>query len=1012
MRGYSEADRGAWKRDGGHVGGDLYMQIMDVQYSAFAPHPPTVLLHGVDQTGATTRVTVSGFLPYIYASLPDAVRAKRARDDDEGEVARLRRNLEGMLRGPELHAKERERPQLIVDCAVVRRRDIYGYNDYDDYLKITLASPRLVKPLCGVLSGMGLHLYDADIPYTTRFMVDRGLVGGGWMRVPASDLYRRANSRYHGQQAFETRAAAVVAVANDGEWARCAGLRTLSFDIECCTLEGKGFPASERDPVIQISAVWETLGGECEKAIFCYLETDPIADAAVFSYAGEAEMLLAFARFVRDLDPDIVTGYNIINFDFPYLFARAEALQIGEQFARLGRSDDWPARCVKKHTHTNQSGHRDTHDVQLHGRVVVDMLEYIRGAKKFASYKLNAVATALLGETKVDLDYKHIGPYWRESPAKRRTVAVYCVHDAVLPLRLMKKMMTVVNLVEMARVTGVTITDLVTRGQGVRTVSLLLRYARADDFIIPLRERSGEDEVGFQGATVIEPKIGFYTEPIATLDFASLYPSIMMAHNLCFSTLIRGPNNDVPLHQITVTPTGARFAKPDARRGLLPRILEDLVAARRVAKRDMEAEEDPFRRAVFDGRQLALKVVCNSVYGFTGASKGKLPCLEISSSVTAFGREMIDTTANLVREKYSVENGYAKDATIIYGDTDSVMVKFGVATVAESMQLGAEAAAYVSGHFLKPIKLEFEKVYDPYLLLCKKRYVGMYHTKPDKPDYMDTKGIESKRRDFCELVRRVQAAVLRALMIDRNVDAAVQIVIDAVRKLVRGEIGMYDLIITRSLKDSYKTAVPQALVAEKMKKRDPGTAPDVGDRVAFVILSGSKKDKMSDCAEDPLYALRNRLPISAKYYIESQLMGPIERVLSGVVSEQRLKQMWEGEHTRVVVDHAPMRGVMGRFFQPAAICVSCRARIAKPGLCPACEPRRFEIAAARRQAAIAARAEDARIDAHCRKCLGSDVDPHGCTAVTCKVFWERNESYERVKKAERDESLVPLVFED
>ena len=148
-----------------------------------------------------------------------------------------------------------------------------------------------------------------------------------------------------------------------------------------------------------------------------------------------------------------------------------------------------------------------------------------------------------------------------------------------------------------------------------------------------------------------------------------------------------------------------------------------------------------------------MKISANSVYGFTGAQVGKLPCLEISQSVTAFGRKMIEFTKNEVEQRYTVDNGYQFNAEVIYGDTDSVMVKFGVATVLEAMKLGQEAADFVSEKFVKPIKLEFEKVYHPYLLINKKRYAGLYFTRPEKHDKMDCKGIETVRRDNCPLVR-------------------------------------------------------------------------------------------------------------------------------------------------------------------------------------------------------------------------------------------------------------------
>ena len=159
------------------------------------------------------------------------------------------------------------------------------------------------------------------------------------------------------------------------------------------------------------------------------------------------------------------------------------------------------------------------------------------------------------------------------------------------------------------------------------------------DLVIPVRrvQYTGDK---FEGAIVIDPKKGFYDRPIATLDFASLYPSIMMAHNLCYTSYI--PNqqlaNKYKPEDLTRTPDGHIFVKKSLKKGILPLILEELIGARKQAKRELKEAKDPFVRAVLDGRQLALKVSANSVYGFTGAQVGQLPCLAISSSVTAFGR--------------------------------------------------------------------------------------------------------------------------------------------------------------------------------------------------------------------------------------------------------------------------------------------------------------------------------------------------------------------------------------
>lgn len=160
----------------------------------------------------------------------------------------------------------------------------------------------------------------------------------------------------------------------------------------------------------------------------------------------------------------------------------------------------------------------------------------------------------------------------------------------------------------------------------------------------------------------------------------------------------------------------------------------------------MALATDPMEKAVQNGRQLALKVSANSVYGFTGATVGQLPCLPIASSVTAYGRNLLLSTRSFVESKYTIANGYKYNAEVVYGDTDSVsrhahlplcrwplvmwcphlqvMVKFGMDNVAEAMPLAMQAAEEVSAIFPRPIKLEFEKVYFPYLLMNKKRYAG------------------------------------------------------------------------------------------------------------------------------------------------------------------------------------------------------------------------------------------------------------------------------------------------
>merc|ERR1719223_1194142 len=186
----------------------------------------------------------------------------------------------------------------------------------------------------------------------------------------------------------------------------------------------------------------------------------------------------------------------------------------------------------------NQIQGREVVDVDIDGRVIFDMMSVIQKEQKLSSYSLNAVSAEFLGEQKEDVHHSMIGDLHKTSAETRRRLAVYCLKDAYLPILLMDKLLCLYNYIEMARVTGTPINFLLNRGQMVKVTSQLLRKAREQGYVMPTQKSQGSDDK-YEGATVLDPLCGYYDKPIATLDFASLYPSIMMAHNLCYCTLVR-----------------------------------------------------------------------------------------------------------------------------------------------------------------------------------------------------------------------------------------------------------------------------------------------------------------------------------------------------------------------------------------------------------------------------------------------------------------------------------------
>ncbi|VDO52257.1 unnamed protein product [Haemonchus placei] len=277
---------------------------------------------------------------------------------------------------------------------------------------------------------------------------------------------------------------------------------------------------------------------------------------------------------------------------------------------------------------------------------------------------------------------------------------------------------------------------------------------------------------------------------------------------------------------------------------------------------------------------------------------------------------MIDLTKSEVEKRYiagALNGKCPANAQVIYGDTDSVMVKFGVKTVAEAMEIGLDAATEVSKIFTPPIKLEFEKVYFPYLLINKKRYAGLYFTKPDKHDKMDCKaslifsGLETVRRDNCPLVAKVLNTCLEKLLIARDATSALEFAKRVISDLLCNKIDISLLIISKELTksgDKYQAKQAHVELAARMRKRDPGSAPRLGDRVPYVIIASAKNVPAYEKAEDPAFVLKNNIPIDTKHYLTNQLAKPLARIFEPILGDraERFVELRDDGFSMVVLD--------------------------------------------------------------------------------------------------------------
>ncbi|EWC46541.1 DNA polymerase delta catalytic subunit [Drechslerella stenobrocha 248] len=995
---------------------DLVFQQIDVEEGVW-DDKTCVRLFGVTETGHSVLLHVTDFLHYIYLQAPVGF--------DHSHIQPYQEFVQQRVGGGN--------ETVVASVQVVMRENLYGFqgNQKSPYIKITVTEPKYIPRVrkfietgnanyAGMWRGLEGNIMTFDnIQFIMRFMVDTKMSGMSWVEVK-KDAYKYIQPGLNGGRVGAAQIEAVchyrdlVTHASEGEWSKIAPLRIMSFDIECAGRKGI-FPEPKIDPVIQIASVVTRYGDTQPfiRNVFCLETCALIVNTQVCEFSREDQMLRSWTQFLKEVDPDVLIGYNIANFDFPYLLDRADTLKV-KDFPYWTRIKGMKSEAKSTNFSSKQMGNRDSKATNTNGRIQLDLLQLVQRDYQLRSYTLNSVCAHFLNEQKEDVHHTMITELFNGTPESRRRLAVYCLKDAYLPQRLMDKLMCLVNYTEMARVTGVPFNMLLSRGQQVKFLSQLFRKAAEQSLVVPNLEQQGGGDDGekYEGATVIEPTRGFYKEPVATLDFSSLYPSIMMAHNLCYTTFTKQEHMDrmglklgTDYHE---TPNGDLFVDASVRKGLLVTIFEDLLGARKKAKNDLKNETDAFKKAVLNGRQLALKISANSVYGLTGATNGKLPCLAIASSCTSYGRQMIEATKAEVEKKYTVANGYSHDAQVIYGDTDSVMIKFGPKDLKKVMELGQEAADYVSSKFINPIKLEFEKVYFPYLLINKKRYAGLYWTNPVKYDKMDTKGIETVRRDNCRLVQTVIETVLKKILIEQDENGAQTYVKDIISDLLQNKIDMSNLVITKALsKENYAAKQAHVELAERMRKRDAGSAPTLGDRVAYVIIKGAGGAKNYEKSEDPIYVLEHNVPIDTKYYLDQQLAKPLQRIFEPILGEKRANQLLTGDHTRTISVAAPTMGLLTKFTTKTQTCMGCRTPLTRKeesggAVCHNCQGRSAELYQKTLAQVSELEVRFGRLWTQCQRCQGSLHCEVICSSRDCPIFYMRMKAKKEVEGAGKE----------
>ena len=989
---------------------------------------PVLDLHGVNRDGASVLLHVHGFRPYFYAAKPP------------GEV-----NLEACLSTLDRAIRSDDGGVELLE-EVERTPLMYYQANSEKFLRVVMSSTKLVNACRkelekGILLPGGITWQSQAFEVVNikeRFLVDIAAAGGGWIEAQHGRFRFRPSSgcpmTSRAQLEADAHYSCLLGHSAEGEWLQLAPLRMLSLHLRTVGPEGR---------VCAGACVLRTHGKDDEHSVAWAVGGRQSAEAGAMQLVdSEAVLLEKLKDFILEVDPDIILGYDLLNSHLNSAISRAAALKIGAKRGAkgtlsLGRLNDVASRVKNATFETRQIGKHETKNINVDGRLLFDVLTVTEREHKLSSYTLSALALHFLGESRLELGASDLERLNAEEP---RVLAQMARRDAGFAMRLFNNQHCLFRYVEMARVTGVPMEYLLQKGQSVKVVSMILRKARAFGYVLPPQTRSGnsleEGSNTYEGGAVLEPDTGFYDEPVVALDFASLYPSIMQKHNLCYSTLLRStspaPQGDGDATVEEVPMLGHRFVTSKIRRGLVPMVLEELLSARAKAKKELKQAAasggDPQLRAVLDGRQLALKISANSVYGFTGMSQGALPCQDIAASVTAYGRKMIESAKGLVESKLCKAMGKAFDARVIYGDTDSVMLTLGGASMTEAFVVGKEAAQLVSAAFGAPVKMEFEKVYFPFLLMNKKRYAGLAFGAVEDKGKLDFKGIEVVRRDWCLLVRHMVEHSLHLLLRERSKERAVAYVRESVTALRSGKVDFRLLVISKALvrdgAEAYSARQAHVELAERIRQRDPSKAPKVGERVPYVFVAKGAGANACDRAEDPLHALEASLPLDADYYLDHQLKQPLLRVFEPVLGGQKSSVEQElfgfgsssSSGQKVIAKAAGGGGGgLGRFVKTRKKCLTpgCTSFEQESGkaFCANCSASPHSIREAYLSVTELLRpleAETSALLSQCLQCEGGCGKLHvSCRNTDCPIFFRRQQAWRELHDAK--ESLCKIL---
>ncbi|MBS3055658.1 MAG: ribonuclease H-like domain-containing protein [Candidatus Aenigmarchaeota archaeon] len=715
-------------------------------------------------------------------------------------------------------------------------------NKNEKVLKVVIENPRRIHDVRDAVKHWKEidDTFEYDITYYKRYLIDKRLEPMGWLEVNGEvskdkgkfkvDYVIKATSvKFLGtKKAFDTRVAAF-----DTEW------------IE------------ERNESKLIMLSLSTSDG-LKKVITTYdWENKP---PYVESVKDEKGIIERFLELVEKEDPDIIVGYNSDGFDFPELRDKASEFKLQ---MRIGR-DDSQIFVVRRGRISS---------AKSKGRIHIDLFGFIKHilgpSMKSEVFSLDEVAQELLGAGKKDMTYKEMVEIWSKKKELER-LAEYNMWDSELTLRLAQHVLP--QIIAISRLTGQLPFDAGRYTYSQLVEGFYMRKASEDKVLVPNRPITEEiearkEEPAYKGAIVIEPKKGIHSD-ILVFDFRSLYPTIIVTHNIDPWTY-----NFKPCKKKEQIPQSDSYFCADSK-GFIPKHLEEIIERRRQIKAMMNKEKkESGQHKLYENEQYALKILANATYGYLGYFGAKWYKREAGAAAASWGRHYIGLVVEEAK-KFGFE--------VIYGDTDSLMVSLGKTSTEKLENMGSKFEATINKKLPGIIELEFRAVYEGGIFVArqkgevgaKKRYALLDHK-----GGLEIRGFETVRRDWCQLSKDIQREVLTVVLKEKDPVKAVTLVRETIKKVKEGKVPLDQLIILEQITrpiSQYEQMGPHVRAA--MKSIERGRPVGEGNLIAFIIVKG--RGSISERAEPVEDVKQNQY--DPDYYVEHQILPASMRVLKGL----------------------------------------------------------------------------------------------------------------------------------